>query len=63
MTTMDRMAWDRCDECGFDGERWTDEGAVDAIGRLPARWEAAVAGLDDAGVLRRPIPGMWSIGE
>jgi DinB superfamily len=60
---MDEMAWDRCDECGFDGERWTDEGAVDAIGRLPARWEAAVAGLDDAGVLRRPIPGMWSIGE
>ena len=60
---MDGMAWDRCDECGFDGERWTDEGAVDAIGGLPARWEAAVADLDDAEVLRRPIPGMWSIGE
>jgi hypothetical protein len=60
---MDRVAWDRCDECGFDGGRWTDEGAVDAIGGLPARWEAAVADLDDSEVLRRPIPGMWSMGE
>jgi hypothetical protein len=60
---MVRMAWDRCEECGFDGERWTDGGAVDAIGQLPARWAAAIADLGPGEMLRRPIPGMWSIGE
>jgi hypothetical protein len=54
---------ERCDECGFDSEEWTDEAALDAIGRLPAQWTDAIAGLDSDEFHRRPIPRMWSIGE
>lgn len=52
-----------CDECGFDGENWTDSAAVEAIGLPPSQWQAATAGLDVEDVARRPIPDMWSIGE
>ena len=57
------MPVERCDECGFDSEEWTDEAALDAIGRLPARWSGAIAGLDPDELHRRALPTMWSIGE
>jgi hypothetical protein len=31
------VAVERCDECGFDGSCWSDDGAVAAITELPAR--------------------------
>jgi hypothetical protein len=60
---LDRMAVERCEECGYDGDDWTDSSAVTAIERLPARWHEALAGLTSGELHRRPIPSMWSIAE
>ena len=37
--------FERCDECGLNGEEWSDAGAISAIERLPAQFANAVAGL------------------
>ena len=57
------MPTERCGQCGFDSEDWSDTAALDAISRLPFRWNQVVAGLDPAELQRRPIPDMWSIAE
>jgi hypothetical protein len=57
------MPTERCEECGFDSDRWTDEGVIDALGQLGADWWSATDGLDPDDVDLRPIVGMWSIGE
>ena len=57
------MTPERCDECGFDGDAWTDAEALAAVAELPTRWRDAIEGLDDDELLRRPIPAMWSIAE
>lgn len=54
---------ERCGECGFDGDAWTDGSALAAIAEMPMRWKAAISDLDSADVQRRPISGMWSILE
>jgi hypothetical protein len=54
---------ERCSQCGFDSDVWSDAAAIEAIGRLPGQWVAATAGLDVEALARRPITGMWSIGE
>jgi hypothetical protein len=53
----------RCSGCGFDAERWSDEGAIDAIAVLPPRWAQVLAGLTDEQLARRPIADMWSVAE
>jgi DinB superfamily len=57
------MAVERCDECGYDADDWSDSSAVTAIEGLPARWHEAIAGLPSGELHRRPIPAMWSIAE
>ncbi len=57
------MQVERCAECGFDGGDWTDQTALDAIGRLPPQWSDAIAGLGSDALARRPVPEMWSIVE
>ena len=57
------MPVERCAECGFDGDEWSDEAALEGIGRLPVRWRDAVAGLHPDELQRRPISDMWSIAE
>ena len=57
------MVNEQCSECGFDGNTWTDETALEAVDCLPDRWAAAVANLAPEDVGRRPIAGMWSIAE
>jgi hypothetical protein len=52
-----------CDECGFDGEEWSDAVAISAIAGLPARFANAVIGLSSDELLRRPVDGQWSIAE
>jgi hypothetical protein len=52
-----------CEQCGFDGEEWTDIGAMDAIAALPARWRDAVSRLSSEQLHQRPVPEMWSIAE
>ena len=57
------MPVERCAGCGFDSEIWSDQAAVDAIGRLSTQWADASAGLVSDELQRRPIPEMWSIAE
>ena len=54
---------ERCGECGFDSDDWSDASAIAAIRRLPVQWAAAVAGLTPRDQLRRPVRQMWSIAE
>jgi hypothetical protein len=54
---------ERCVECGFDSDDWSDARAIAAIQRLPLRWAAAVSGLHPSDQLRRPVQQMWSIAE
>jgi hypothetical protein len=54
---------EKCEQCQFDGEQWTDIGAMDAIAALPVRWRDAVLGLSSDQLHRRPVPEMWSIAE
>lgn len=58
-----RVTIERCDECGFDGERWTDAQAISAVSELPTDWRQAIGGLDPVTISRRPIAQMWSIAE
>ena len=57
------MRRERCDECGFDSETWTEDAALDAIGGLPTQWRRAVADLEHDALNRRAIPDTWSIAE
>ena len=54
---------ERCGECGFDSDDWSDAAAIAAIQRLPRQWRSAVAGLTPDDLLRRPLDQMWSIAE
>jgi hypothetical protein len=54
---------ERCGECGFDSDEWSDANAIAAIQNLSSQWTTATAGLTLADQLRRPIQQMWSIGE
>jgi hypothetical protein len=57
------MDFEKCDECGFSGEKWSDAAAGSAIADLPARFADAVAGLGPHELLGRPIEDQWSIAE
>jgi hypothetical protein len=57
------MEVERCDECGYDANDWSDSSGVTAIEGLPARWHEALAGLTPGELHRRPILTMWSIAE
>jgi DinB superfamily len=52
-----------CGQCGFNAAAWTDANAISEIEALPRLWSQAIDGLNDADLLRRPIPTMWSIAE
>ena len=54
---------ERCDECGFNGEEWSDAAALSAIAGLPTQFANAVTGLSSEDLLRRPVDGQWSIAE
>jgi hypothetical protein len=60
---LDEVTAEQCEQCGFDGDDWTDTGALEAVAELPSRWTSAVSGLRSRDLLRRPVPDMWSIGE
>jgi hypothetical protein len=59
----DAVVLEKCDECGFNGEEWSDAAAISAIAGLPARFANAVAGLSSDELLERPVDGQWSIAE
>jgi hypothetical protein len=54
---------ERCDECGFNGDEWTDDAAIRAIAALPDRWRDATVGLSEGDACRRPIADTWSVVE
>jgi hypothetical protein len=54
---------ERCEECGFDGDEWTDASATAAILELPERWRESLSTLADPDLQRRRIADMWSIAE
>jgi DinB superfamily len=60
---LDNVTAEHCQQCGFDGDDWTDTGALEAVAELPVRWASAISGLRSRDLLRRPVPDMWSIGE
>ena len=57
------MVVEQCRQCGFDGTDWSDVEAIAVIAQLPARCTAAIDGLADPALQRRPIPDSWSIAE
>jgi hypothetical protein len=54
---------ERCGQCGFDSDDWSDASAIAAIQRLPSQWTTAAAGLTLGDHLLIPIDQMWSIAE
>ena len=38
------MAAERCDECGYDADDWSDSSSVTTIERLSACWYKVLAG-------------------
>ena len=44
------MAVERCDECGYDADDWSDSSSVTTIEGLPAGWFKALAGPEPAPV-------------
>lgn len=57
------MTEERCNECGFDGSKWTDQRALDAVKNLPDQWRTSVSGLTFSELHRRPLSDRWSIAE
>jgi hypothetical protein len=55
--------FERCNECGFNGEEWSDAAAISAIAGLPTRFANVAAGLSSDDLVRRPVDGQWSIAE
>ena len=60
---MVNVTAEQCQQCGFNGNDWSDAEALDALTELPSRWATAVSGIASSDVLRRPVPEMWSIAE
>jgi DinB superfamily len=57
------MTVEQCQQCGFNGDDWSDVVALEALLELPSRWAIAVSGLTFRDANRRPVPEMWSIAE
>jgi S-DNA-T family DNA segregation ATPase FtsK/SpoIIIE len=55
--------FESCEECGFNGEEWTDSSALDFIGSLPRRWRLALSGMMPGDLARRASPRVWSVAE
>ncbi len=57
------MVAERCDECRFDGSRWTDQDVLTTLGVLGPLWDGYLEGADDRTLHTRPNPEQWSIAE
>ena len=57
------MVAERCDECRFDGGRWTDQDVLTTLGVLGPLWDGYLDGADDRVLHTRPSPEQWSIAE
>ena len=57
------MLGERCAECGFVADHWTDGQARAALAAMPGRWAAVVDSLTDTDLRTRPVVDRWSIAE
>jgi MOSC domain-containing protein YiiM len=57
------VAAETCDGCGFDGEDYDLQDAVNTLRSLPAMWQQVVEGADERVLLTRPAPDVWSAAE
>jgi hypothetical protein len=60
---IEHVTVEQCQECGFNGDDWSDVGALEALVELPSRWAIAVSGLTFRDANRRPVLEMWSVAE
>jgi MOSC domain-containing protein YiiM len=54
---------DRCDECHFDGGRWTDQDVLTTLGVLAELWDGHLDGAGERVLHVRPDAETWSIAE
>jgi MOSC domain-containing protein YiiM len=52
-----------CTECAFDGGEYDVQDALGTLRALPPMWQQTVEGVDEATLLRRPSPTVWSAAE
>jgi MOSC domain-containing protein YiiM len=57
------MDAERCDECRFDGSRWTDQDVLTTLGIMRPLWDGYLEAADDRVLHTRPRPEQWSIAE
>ncbi len=57
------MVAERCDECRFDGARWTDQDVLTTLGVLGELWDGYLEGAAGRVLHTRPKPDQWSIAE
>ncbi len=57
------MVAEHCDECRFDGGRWTDQDVLTTLGVLGPLWDGYLEGADERVLHTRPSPEQWSIAE
>jgi DinB superfamily len=55
--------FEMCEECGFNGGKWSNVEAISALAGLPDLFGKAVAGLSSDELHRRSVDGQWSIAE
>ena len=57
------MPVDRCEECLFDGNRWTDQDVLTTLHVARQLWSGHLEGADDRVLHTRPNASTWSIAE
>ncbi len=57
------MQIEHCDECGFDGARWTDQDVVTSLVVAQELWRGYLDGAPDAVLQTRARLGQWSMAE
>ena len=54
---------DRCEECHFDGSRWTDQDVLTTLAVLRELWDGHLDGAPEQVLHTRPDATTWSIAE
>lgn len=55
--------WETCEECAFDGARWSEGDTITTLPILAVMWQGYLEGASDEVLTTRPDPTCWSIAE
>lgn len=55
--------WETCEECAFDGARWSEGDTITTLPILAVLWQGYLEGASDEVLTTRPDPTCWSIAE